>query len=116
MSKYISSEEEVKEIVQKCKRKIIEGEGRVFKKVLVEERECTVVAREEVPSVVRSRCTKCCRRLRVTNAFLCRCGLVYCGAHRYSDEHSCTYDYRGAERERIKTENPKVSSKKIIKF
>ena len=26
--------------------------------------------------------------------FECRCGLYYCGIHRYSDQHNCPFDYK----------------------
>jgi hypothetical protein len=48
--------------------------------------------------------------------FRCRCGDLFCGAHRYSDRHGCRYDYRGAARDAIARENPVVRAAKIVRF
>jgi hypothetical protein len=39
--------------------------------------------------------------------FECRCGGVFCGAHRYSDRHDCGFDYRGVGRDAIARANPR---------
>ncbi|RLN22891.1 zinc finger A20 and AN1 domain-containing stress-associated protein 2-like [Panicum miliaceum] len=46
--------------------------------------------------------------------FECRCGGVFCGAHRYSDRHGCGYDYRGAGRDAIAHANPVVRADKQV--
>lgn len=38
------------------------------------------------------RCNTCSKKTGLTG-FTCRCGLLFCGQHRYPDEHKCTYDY-----------------------
>ncbi|MFS7972759.1 putative transcription regulator A20-like family [Helianthus anomalus] len=43
-----------------------------------------------------------------------RCGDLFCGEHRYSDRHDCTYDYKTAGREAIARENPVVKAAKIM--
>ncbi|MFS7917721.1 putative transcription regulator A20-like family [Helianthus anomalus] len=43
-----------------------------------------------------------------------RCGDPFCGEHRYSDQHDCTYDYKTAGREAIERENPVVKAAKIM--
>ncbi|XP_069736135.1 AN1-type zinc finger protein 5-like isoform X3 [Phaenicophaeus curvirostris] len=46
----------------------------------------------------------------------CRCGNVFCGIHRYSDRHSCPYDYKAEAAEKIRRENPVVVAEKIQKI
>ncbi|XP_031125795.1 zinc finger A20 and AN1 domain-containing stress-associated protein 5-like [Ipomoea triloba] len=62
-----------------------------------------------------SRCSGCRRKVGLTG-FRCRCGELFCGEHRYSDRHDCSYDYKAAGREAIARENPVVKAAKIIKL
>ncbi|OEL16871.1 Zinc finger A20 and AN1 domain-containing stress-associated protein 1 [Dichanthelium oligosanthes] len=62
-----------------------------------------------------NRCSSCRKRVGLTG-FRCRCGELFCGAHRYSDRHGCSYDYRGAARDAIARENPVVRAAKIVRF
>ncbi|KAL6614607.1 hypothetical protein ACP70R_036877 [Stipagrostis hirtigluma subsp. patula] len=61
----------------------------------------------------RSRCAACGRKVGLMG-FECRCGGVFCGAHRYSDRHACGYDYRGAGRDAIARANPVVRADKQV--
>ncbi|MGH0125973.1 UNVERIFIED_CONTAM: hypothetical protein FKN15_017681 [Acipenser sinensis] len=45
--------------------------------------------------------------------FGCRCGNLFCGLHRYSDQHNCPYDYKAEAAEKIRKENPVVVADKI---
>nr|XP_016510455.1 PREDICTED: zinc finger A20 and AN1 domain-containing stress-associated protein 5-like [Nicotiana tabacum] len=56
-----------------------------------------------------------CRRKVGLIGFRCRCGEVFCYEHRYSDRHSCSYDYKAAGREAIARENPVVRAAKLVK-
>uniref|UniRef100_A0A1I8GTE5 AN1-type domain-containing protein n=1 Tax=Macrostomum lignano TaxID=282301 RepID=A0A1I8GTE5_9PLAT len=40
--------------------------------------------------------------------FECRCGGTYCPAHRYSDKHDCSFDYRSHGRHEIRKANPQI--------
>ena len=62
-----------------------------------------------------NRCSSCRKRVGLTG-FRCRCGELFCGAHRYSDRHGCSYDYKGAARDAIARENPVVRAAKIVRF
>ncbi|KAL1547466.1 switch-activating protein Sap1 [Salvia divinorum] len=62
-----------------------------------------------------NRCSGCSRRVGLTG-FRCRCGELFCAAHRYSDRHDCSYDYKTAGREAIARENPVVRAAKIVKI
>ncbi|KAJ3707410.1 hypothetical protein LUZ61_011115 [Rhynchospora tenuis] len=62
-----------------------------------------------------NRCFRCRKRVGLTG-FRCRCGELFCGDHRYSDRHECSYDYKTAGREAISKENPVVRAAKIVRF
>ncbi|RCV27098.1 hypothetical protein SETIT_5G297700v2 [Setaria italica] len=59
------------------------------------------------------RCAACGRKVGLMG-FECRCGGVFCGAHRYSDRHDCGFDYRGAGRDAIARANPVVRADKQV--
>jgi len=48
--------------------------------------------------------------------FECRCGGLFCGLHRYSDKHNCTFDYKADGREQLTKANPVVVGEKIKKI
>ncbi|KAL6646122.1 hypothetical protein ACP70R_017730 [Stipagrostis hirtigluma subsp. patula] len=62
-----------------------------------------------------NRCNSCRKRVGLTG-FRCRCGELFCGAHRYSDRHDCSYDYKSVGRDAIARENPVVRASKIVRF
>ncbi|XP_072004895.1 AN1-type zinc finger protein 6 isoform X2 [Engystomops pustulosus] len=62
-----------------------------------------------------NRCHMCRKKVGLTG-FDCRCGNVFCGTHRYSDVHSCSYDYKADAAEKIRKENPVVVGEKIQKI
>uniref|UniRef100_A0A0D9X9J0 AN1-type domain-containing protein n=1 Tax=Leersia perrieri TaxID=77586 RepID=A0A0D9X9J0_9ORYZ len=62
-----------------------------------------------------NRCHGCRKRVGLTG-FRCRCGELYCGAHRYSDRHDCSFDYKSAARDAIARDNPVVRAAKIVRF
>ncbi|KAJ8393071.1 hypothetical protein AAFF_G00067540 [Aldrovandia affinis] len=63
----------------------------------------------------KNRCFTCHKKVGLTG-FGCRCGNVFCGPHRYSDVHSCSFDYKTQGAEQIRKENPRVIGKKIHKI
>ncbi|XP_052411714.1 AN1-type zinc finger protein 5a isoform X1 [Carassius gibelio] len=60
----------------------------------------------------KNRCFTCRKRVGLTG-FSCRCGNLFCGIHRYSDKHNCTYDYKAEAAAKIRKENPVVVADKI---
>lgn len=62
-----------------------------------------------------NRCSTCRRRVGLTG-FNCRCGNLFCSAHRYSDKHECPYDYRKAGQDAIAKANPVVKAEKLDKI
>ncbi|KAJ8343959.1 hypothetical protein SKAU_G00312880 [Synaphobranchus kaupii] len=63
----------------------------------------------------KNRCFTCRKKVGLTG-FDCRCGNVFCGTHRYSDVHSCSFDYKAEAAEKIRKENPVVVGEKIHKI
>lgn len=63
----------------------------------------------------KSRCFTCRKKVGLTG-FDCRCGNVFCGTHRYSDVHNCSFDYKAEAAEKIRKENPVVVGEKIHKI
>lgn len=63
----------------------------------------------------KNRCAMCRKKVGLTG-FECRCGGLYCAVHRYSDKHSCTFDYRELGAQEIRRNNPVVVGEKIQKI
>ncbi|KAL3752338.1 hypothetical protein ACJRO7_013055 [Eucalyptus globulus] len=64
---------------------------------------------------VSNRCSTCRRRVGLTG-FKCRCGMTFCGSHRYPEKHDCGFDYKGLGREQISKANPIVKAEKLDKI
>lgn len=62
-----------------------------------------------------TRCQQCRKKVGLTG-FKCKCGQLFCGAHRYAEAHACTFDYRTAEREKLAAANPLVQASKVERF
>jgi hypothetical protein len=62
-----------------------------------------------------NRCQVCRKKVGLTG-FVCRCGGLFCSIHRYSDKHSCTFNYRELGAEEIRKNNPVVLGEKIHKI
>lgn len=62
-----------------------------------------------------NRCFSCKKRVGLTG-FECRCGNLFCSSHRYSDKHSCPFDYKTAGRDAIAKANPVVKADKVNKI
>ncbi|KAK9938823.1 hypothetical protein M0R45_015542 [Rubus argutus] len=65
--------------------------------------------------VQANRCTTCRRRVGLTG-FKCRCGMNFCGTHRYPEQHACGFDFKGMGREQIAKANPVVKGEKLQKI
>ncbi|ELU09379.1 hypothetical protein CAPTEDRAFT_171714 [Capitella teleta] len=63
----------------------------------------------------KNRCHTCKKKVGLTG-FECRCGGLYCGLHRYSDKHDCTFDYKELGQRQIRKANPVVVGLKIQKI
>lgn len=67
------------------------------------------------PSKGRNRCFTCNKKVGLTG-FKCRCENLFCGLHRYSDQHQCSFDYKSDGRAKLEKENPQVVGAKIRKI
>ncbi|GER39902.1 A20/AN1-like zinc finger family protein [Striga asiatica] len=61
------------------------------------------------------RCASCHKRVGLTG-FDCKCGSLFCSAHRYADKHECPFDYRAAGRDAIAKANPIIKADKLDKI
>lgn len=73
------------------------------------------VVGEEGATQPTNRCATCRRRVGITG-FKCRCGITFCGTHRYPEQHGCTFDYKAMGREAIAKANPVVKAEKLDKI
>jgi hypothetical protein len=62
-----------------------------------------------------SRCQHCRKKVGLTG-FKCKCGLLFCGQHRYAEVHACTFDYKTSERAKLAESNPLVQADKVQRF
>ncbi|KAK4765261.1 hypothetical protein SAY86_026351 [Trapa natans] len=62
-----------------------------------------------------NRCSTCRRRVGLTG-FKCRCGMTFCGSHRYPEQHACGFDFKAMGREQISKANPVVKADKLDKI
>merc|ERR1712100_154051 len=67
---------------------------------------------EKRPAKDPKLCKKCGKKLKLMNDFSCRCGEIFCAAHRFHDQHDCTYDFRAEAIKKIEKDNPKVVHEK----
>lgn len=66
-----------------------------------------------VPETVRpNRCVACRKRVGLTG-FKCRCGVTFCGTHRYPEKHACSFDFKTVGREEIARANPLIKAEKL---
>lgn len=63
----------------------------------------------------KNRCAMCRKRVGLAG-FDCRCGKLFCGLHRYSDQHDCDFDYKSDAQAKIRKENPVIVGEKIKKI
>ncbi|KAL1549304.1 zinc finger A20 and AN1 domain-containing stress-associated protein 6-like [Salvia divinorum] len=59
-----------------------------------------------------NRCSTCRKKVGLTG-FRCRCGVTFCGTHRYPEKHGCTFDFKSMGREAIAKANPLVKAEKL---
>ncbi|KAK7392596.1 hypothetical protein VNO78_21039 [Psophocarpus tetragonolobus] len=59
-----------------------------------------------------NRCATCRKRVGLTG-FKCRCGVTFCGTHRYPEKHACGFDFKTVGREEIARANPLIKAEKL---
>jgi len=65
--------------------------------------------------VNKGRCWTCQKKVGLTG-FECRCAFVFCGKHRYSDQHNCDFDYKAEQKKLLAAANPVVKGDKVEKL
>ncbi|KAJ7978885.1 Zinc finger A20 and AN1 domain-containing stress-associated protein [Quillaja saponaria] len=60
----------------------------------------------------KNRCKNCNKKVGLTG-FECRCGDVFCGRHRYPEEHACKIDYKELGRQVLIKQNPMIDGDKL---
>ncbi|KAM2281496.1 hypothetical protein ACFX1S_042089 [Malus domestica] len=60
----------------------------------------------------KKRCLSCKKRVGPIG-FECRCGGVFCGKHRYPEEHSCSVDYKKTGQYLLTKQNPLCKGDKL---
>ncbi|CAI8614831.1 unnamed protein product [Vicia faba] len=65
-----------------------------------------------IGSVQPNRCGTCRKRTGLTG-FKCRCGITFCGTHRYPEKHECGFDFKAVGREEIAKANPVIKADKL---
>ena len=60
----------------------------------------------------RTRCFQCSKKVGLVGVE-CRCGFVYCGAHRYAEKHNCTFDFKTFDRSNLTKNNNKVVAQSL---
>lgn len=63
----------------------------------------------------KTRCWTCKRKVGITG-IECRCKFVFCGKHRYPDEHDCSFDFKQQHRRKLEKENQRVEGSKFEKL
>ncbi|KAE8729304.1 Zinc finger A20 and AN1 domain-containing stress-associated protein 6 [Hibiscus syriacus] len=73
------------------------------------------MAAEQRPQQQPNRCMVYRKRVALAG-FRCRCGITFCGSHRYPENHGCTFDFKTIGREEIARANPAVKADKLEKI
>jgi len=86
-----------------------------FNRALLKLKAVRVFAMKKPEQKEKNRCWKCRRRIGITG-IECRCGYIFCGKHRYADEHDCDYDHKERQRKKLAKENKEVKTSKFEKI
>ncbi|KAI4348982.1 hypothetical protein L6164_009642 [Bauhinia variegata] len=62
-----------------------------------------------------NRCATCRKRVGFSG-FKCKCGVTFCGVHRYPEKHGCSFDFKKVGREEIALANPVIKAEKLNKI
>ncbi|CAN0901738.1 Zinc finger A20 and AN1 domain-containing stress-associated protein 6 [Linum grandiflorum] len=72
----------------------------------------SAAAADSSSSSVRRRCKACSKKVGLLG-FKCRCGELFCGTHRYAEEHDCSFDIKAMGREILAKQNPLCKGDKL---
>ena len=76
--------------------------------------DCHDKIKEFISESPQSICSLCKKKLSFS--FKCKCGKIFCPLHRYSDRHSCTFDYVEEHKKILREQMPMVNGEKVIKL
>lgn len=62
------------------------------------------------------RCSWCNKKTGLASTYVCRCGNIFCAAHRYAEAHACSHDYKAEGRYILQRNNPVVKAAKLPKI
>ena len=48
--------------------------------------------------------------------FECKCDGYFCSAHRYPEEHKCSYDHKTEKINKLRLDNPQIMAEKVKKI
>ena len=70
---------------------------------------------ESKDNVIKIVCAldECGKKIKLVDRHECRCGKIYCTAHRHSFDHKCTFDYKSFGKEQIQKANTKIEGNKF---
>lgn len=55
-------------------------------------------------------CGQCNRRISLAESIMrCRCQQVFCERHRPPEQHGCTFDWQGFQRQKVDRDNPRIT-------
>ncbi|CEP01991.1 unnamed protein product (mitochondrion) [Plasmodiophora brassicae] len=74
----------------------------------------SVGTRQQQPGRMRCGLGGCGRRVTLAGAYACRCGRTYCQAHRPSESHDCTFDFKAFGQQILRRDNPIVRTRKVV--
>merc|ERR1711911_118703 len=64
----------------------------------------------------KRRCAVCKKKLTLAEGVDCRCGMLLCGIHRYTDKHECEFDFKSEDRKILEKNNQKCVDDKVIRI
>ncbi len=60
----------------------------------------------------KTRCWQCKRKVGILG-IQCKCGFLFCGIHRYADEHKCAFDHKGTHKRQLRKDNQAIVHQKF---
>jgi len=68
-------------------------------------------------SIMRS-CFLCHKKLSLVEETmgLCKCKEVFCKKHKLPEDHVCSYDHKGIQKENLKQQLHTITSQKVIQI
>jgi len=67
-------------------------------------------------NILRCSYLSCNKKLTPTNNFECECKNFYCIKHKFSLDHSCTFDYKNKQKELLQKKLIKIDHEKVVKI